>query len=97
MAYVTDPSIGYSQMLGITASTVVKTGAGLVAKVCVNASPTGSGGVYDSASIGGATAANQICAFPLTGTAVIDLRWGVTNGITVLVAGGSPNIAIAYS
>jgi hypothetical protein len=94
--YVRDPSTGYASRLGITASTNIKTGAGLVATMVVNTAPT-SGGIHDADSVGNANASNLICAIPTVGVSVLTLKFPVFNGITVLLTGGSPNISVAYS
>jgi hypothetical protein len=97
MGYQADASLGSSSQLNLTASAVVKTGPGVVGTVGLISAPTTSGGIYDAATIGTATAANQICAFPITGTAVLNLRFPVRTGITVLLTGGSPVVALSYT
>ncbi|PWT78224.1 MAG: hypothetical protein C5B60_01550 [Chloroflexi bacterium] len=96
-AYVTDPAYGYSQAFNITASQNIKVGIGMIAKVIVNAAPTAAAGIYDSATVGGAGAANQILSIPTTAVVgtIYNLQWGVTNGITLVTTGGI--FVVSYS
>lgn len=95
---------GISTALDLTAATVIKGSAGRIAKVVVVAGGTASDGAFelnDSATTGGASAANEIISIP-AGTAagtVIDLDWPCANGITLsaVPSAGSPILAVSYT
>jgi hypothetical protein len=86
---------GLYSALDITASTVIKTGAGRVAKVSVLVAGSAAGTVNDCATTGAAAVANQIYTIPNTvGTYTLD--WPTTLGI-VVVPGTGQTLAVSYS
>lgn len=93
---------GKLSALNITAASVVKAGAGRVARVVV-LGVVGTGGaltINDCATTGAATTANQI--FTIAGTVAVGtillLDFPVTTGIVVsaVPTGGTPQFAISY-
>lgn len=84
---------GTKTFFNIAANTLVKTGAGRVAKVSVLVAGS-AGGVYDAATIVGGTSANQIAVIPAV-VGVYEIDFPVSNGI-VLKPGASQVLAISY-
>lgn len=93
---------GKLSALNVTAASVVKAGAGRVARVVV-LGVVGTGGaltINDCATTGAATTANQI--FTAAGTVavgtILQLDFPVTTGIVVsaVPTGGTPQFAISY-
>jgi len=102
MAVTTNPTIqsgalvtakGTKTFFNITANTLVKAGAGRVAKVSVLVAGV-AGAVYDAATIAGGTAANEIAVIPAV-VGVYDIDFPVSNGI-VLKPGAGQTLAISY-
>lgn len=81
--------------LNITAASVVKTGAGRVAKVSVLVAGSAAGSVNDAATTGAAAVANQLAVVPNTvGIYLIDMP--ITNGL-VVTPGTGQTLAVSYS
>jgi hypothetical protein len=102
MSYVTDPAVGNSTALNITASTTIKVGKGIIGTLLITSPPTTSGAIHDAASVGAASASNLIAQMPIVGPAAGTIgitKFGVPvfNGITVVLTGGSPVLAMTYS
>lgn len=92
---VSDASLGYSTLLGIAASTVVKPTSGMVASVSIVVAGTTVGSVNDVATVGAAAAANAIMPLPNT-VGIYKPQWQCFQGITV-IPGAGQTVAIAYS
>lgn len=97
---------GTQDLLAIGAAAVVKAGPGRIAKVVIVSPGTTSGAftINDSATIGGANAANTVWTLPYNATsnvagAVFNLDWPVNNGIVVsaVPGGGSPVINVSFT
>lgn len=84
---------GISSTLGLSASTVVKASKGRVSHVSVTTAGA-AGAIYDSATVGGVSAANLIAVVPAT-VGVITLDFPVFNGI-VYVPGAAQVASISY-
>jgi len=103
MAIISNPTIqngavltaqGQKTFFNITAATLVKAGAGRVAKVSVVVAGSGAGSINDAATIGTAAAANEIAVIPAT-VGIINIDFPVSNGI-VLTPGTGQTLAISY-
>jgi len=81
--------------LNITANTVVKATAGFVVTIVVLDGGSANGGLFDSATVGAAAAANEIFAIPQT-EGVYTINFPAFNGI-VVKPGAGQTIAISYS
>jgi len=78
---------GINTFLNVSANTLVKSTGGRVAKVNVLTAGSTTGGIYDSATIGGASASNLVAVIPNTvGTYTIDFP--CKNGIVYEVGTG---------
>lgn len=86
---------GVSSALNITAATVVKTGAGRIATVCVNTAGSTVGGVYDVATTGAAAAANLVFALPNT-VGVYRVEFPLSVGL-VVTPGTGQVVSISYN
>ena len=77
---------------------MIKATAGVLHKVTIIKAPSGAGGMYDSATIGGISAANQIdnISTGLTNTTVFNLDWPCANGI-VINPGTGGVVSVSYS
>ena len=84
---------GISSALGLSASAVVKASKGRVARVSVTTAGA-AGALYDSATVGGVSAANLIAVVPAT-VGVIALDFPAFNGI-VYVPGAAQVASISY-
>lgn len=85
--------------LNMTAANLVKTGKGRVARLIVlTAGASGSITLNDSATLGGAAAANAFfnAAGTLAAGTVIDLDWPCANGIVISAVGAGSVLAISY-
>jgi len=103
MAIVTNPTTqngalitaqGQKVFFNITATTVVKTTAGRIAKISVIVAGSGAGSVYDAATTGAAGAANEVAVIPAT-AGVVNIDFPVSNGI-VVSPGTGQTLAISY-
>jgi hypothetical protein len=96
-------SQGKNAQLNLTAATVVQQGAnsgfsgaplGRAQRVSVIVAGTTAGGVFDSATVGGAVAAAQLAAIPnVVGTYLVDMPF--FKGLCV-VPGTGQTLAISY-
>ena len=82
----------------VTTPTLIKAGAGVLHKVTIITAPSAAGGMYDSATVGGIAAANQIdnIGTGLTNTTVFNLDWPCTNGI-VIDPGTGGVVSVSYT
>jgi len=80
--------------LNITAATVVKLGAGRVAKVSVVVAGSAAGSVNDCATTGAAASSNEIAPLPTT-AGPIELGFAYSTGL-VIVPGTGQTIAVSY-
>lgn len=87
-------SNGASKTLNITTGTVVKLGAGRVARVSVNVAGA-AGALYDVATVASAVAANQIAVVPAT-VGIYTVDFPVNLGL-VYVPGASQVAAVSYN
>ena len=107
MAIISNPTVqngalltaqGQKTFLNITATTLVKSVAGRVAKVSVIAPSTAGSSpatIYDHATTSGVATANAIAIVPdVAGVYSIDLP--VSNGIVLAVGGAGQVLAISY-
>ena len=79
---------------GLSASTLVKAGAGRLVRVSVTTAGA-AGAIYDSATIAGAGASNLIGVVPAT-VGIYFFDWPTINGI-VYVPGAAQVVSIAFS
>lgn len=88
---------GYAQksVLGASAPTLVMAGGGRVYTVSVTTAGTTVGGIYDSATIAGVSAANLIATIPIT-VGEFNINWPFTNGL-VYVPGSGQVASISYT
>jgi len=85
---------GASESLDVAASSVIQTGAGRVGRVSVLVAGA-AGGMYDSATVASAAAANEIAVIPATqGNIAIDMPF--TNGL-VYEPGASQTASISFN
>lgn len=85
---------GINTFLNVSANTLVKSVGGRVAKVNVTTAGSTTGGIYDSATIGGAGASNLVAVIPNTvGNYTIDFP--CKNGI-VFQTGTGMVVSISY-
>ena len=103
MAITSNPTIrngavitaqGTKSYFNMTAATLVKTGTGRVARINVLIAGSGTGSVFDAATIGTAATANQIAVIPAT-VGTYDIDFPVSNGI-VLAPGTGQTLVISY-
>jgi len=103
MAITSNPTIqngavltaqGQKTFFNITATTVIKTTAGRIAKISVLVAGSGAGSIYDAASTGAAGAANEVAVIPAT-AGVLNIDFPVSNGI-VVSPGTGQTLAISY-
>lgn len=82
----------------IAAPALIKATAGVLHKVTIITAPTAAGGIYDSATLGGISTANQINAVGvgLAASTVINLDWPCANGI-VIDPGTGGVVSVSYS
>jgi hypothetical protein len=101
--FVTNPTAGTKNALGVTAAAVIKAGAGRVSKISV-LGVVGTGGaltINDCAAVADAAVGNQV--FTTAGTVavgtVIALDFPCVTGIVVsaVPTGGTPRFAISYT
>jgi len=86
---------GISSALNLSANTVIKASQGRVAKVNVTTAGSAAGGIYDSATTGGAVAAKLVATIPNTvGSYTIDFP--CKTGITYLVGTGQV-VSVSYN
>lgn len=94
---------GLKSQLNMTAAAVVKTGVGRLVKISVISGGTTSGSFVfnDCATVGAATAANQVFTLPFGATAgtIIELDLPVTNGLVLsaVPGAGAPQLAISFT
>lgn len=86
MAVVYGPGpAGANNVLNISTATVVKNTEGVLNSLSVVVAGSAAGGVYDAATTGGATQANQIGAIANTTTASpLPFNWRCYNGILIV-------------
>lgn len=85
-------------ILDLTATTLVKAGAGRIGTLSVIVGGTGAGGVYDSLTTAGISAANQLAVIPALTTSQIGalkLDMNVANGL-VIAPGTGQTVAASY-
>lgn len=82
----------------ISAATLIKGSKGVLHKVTIITTPTTAGGMYDSATLGGISTANQIDTIGtgLTATTVFNLDWPCANGIVVDPGSGGV-VSVSYT
>ena len=80
--------------LNITTPTVVKLGAGRVAKVSVIVAGSAAGSVNDCATTGAAAAANELAPLP-NAVAPLDLGFAYSTGL-VIIPGTGQTLAVSY-
>lgn len=85
---------GLYSRLNITAATLVKTGAGRIAKVNVTTAGSTTGAVYDTTATGSIAAANLVAVIPNT-VGSYSLDFPVTSGM-VVVTGTGQVVSISY-
>ena len=78
----------------LTAATLVKAGAGRIIKFAVIVAGSAAGTINDSATTGGAAAANEIAVIPNT-VGIYSLEWPTVNGL-VVVPGTGQTVAVSY-
>jgi hypothetical protein len=95
---------GLSSKLNLTAASVIKAAPGRIAKLIIVSGGTASDGAFtlnDCATIGAATAANEIISIAAGETAgtIIDLQWPCEVGIVLsaVPSAGSPILAMSFS
>ena len=81
--------------LNITSNTIVKASAGFVVTLVVLDAGSANGGLFDSATVAGAAAANEIFAIPQV-AGVYTINFPASNGI-VVKPGTGQTIAISYN
>jgi hypothetical protein len=79
---------------GITATTLIKSGAGAVIKAIVTVVGSGVGGIYDCTATAAAITANQVAVLPETAE-IIDIEFPCTVGIFV-VPGTGQQITLSW-
>ena len=84
---------GISTGLALSASTVVKASKGRVARISVTTAGA-AGAIYDSATVGGASASNLIAVVPAT-VGIYILDFPVQTGITY-IPGASQVASISF-
>jgi len=92
------PELGNASFLNITAATLVKAGNTRACKVSITTVSAATGAVYDSATVAGASSANQILSIPVSapvGT-VYDLQWPCLSGL-VVSPGASGAISVTFT
>ena len=85
---------GNQTALNITSATLVKVGAGRIAKVSVTTAGA-IGNVYDSATTAGVSAANLLAAIPAT-VQVFELDMPFTSGL-VIAPGVAQVVTVSFS
>jgi hypothetical protein len=90
---VSDNQNGELSTLNITSATVVKTGAGYIARISVTTAGA-AGAVYDFAATSGQAAANLIAVIPAS-VGVVSLNFPVTTGI-LIVTGAAQVVSVTY-
>jgi len=82
----------------VTAPTLIKASKGVLHKITIITAPTGAGGMYDSATLGGISTSNQIdnIGTGLANTTVFNLDWPCANGI-VIDPGTGGVVSVSYS
>lgn len=84
-----------TRALNITVPTLVDTASGTISRVIVQVAGSAPGAINDSATIGGAAAANQIGVIPNTvGSAVFECPY--VNGL-VVTPGIGQTLAVVYT
>jgi hypothetical protein len=87
---------GANNVLNISVATVVKATEGVLTSLSVVTAGSAAGGVYDAATTGGATAANQIGAIAQTVTAQpLVFNWRCLTGILVVPPTGGV-VAVSF-
>lgn len=86
---------GQASLENVTAATLVKTGRGRVARICVTTAGTTAGGVYDAQSTSLAVAATLLASIPNT-VGVLTLLLPVENGL-VVTPGSGQVVSVSYS
>jgi len=85
---------GVNSFLNVSANTLVKTVGGRIVRVNVTTAGSTTGGIYDSATIGGASASNLVAVVPIAvGTYTFDFP--CKNGI-VFEPGTSMVVSISF-
>lgn len=88
---------GKHSVLDITAAILVRGSPGRLVSISVLVAGTTVGSANDSASISGASAANQIAVIPEAVTAEpLVINWPCANGI-VITPGTGQTLAVSYS
>ena len=86
---------GVASALNLSANTLIKSGPGRLGSVSVVVPGSAAGALHDAASIGGVSAATEICTVP-NAVNILKLDWPFVNGL-VLIAGTAEVVAVAYS
>jgi len=86
---------GVASKLNLSVSTLIKSGPGRVGSVSVITPGSAAGALHDAASIGGVSAATEICTVP-NAAAILKLDWPFVNGL-VFVPGAGEVAAVAYT
>lgn len=97
MAYTYGPG-GARSALNVSATTLIKAGAGTLFKVVIVTPPTAAGAIYDSATTGGISTSNLIDTIGtgLASSYVFDLAWPCANGIVVNPGTGGV-VSVSYT
>ena len=81
-----DNSDGKQVAFGVTGSALIKAGSGRIVKVSIITA--GAIAIHDSATVVGASAANQLAAIPIAQVGVLDINLPFQAGL-VVVAGAA--------
>lgn len=87
---------GVLSALNLSTNTLVRAGAGVVCKICVNSATASAFTLYDAATTGTEAAANAILSVSATQGvqgAVFNIDFPVTNGIAINVTAGSVSLS----
>ena len=92
---------GTKAVYNIPTKTVIKASPGVIYRVLVVTAPSTAGGIYDSATSGGTSAANRIDTISTGGQAGtpaynFTLNWPCANGITIDPGTGGV-VSVSYS
>jgi hypothetical protein len=88
-SYNAGPQVGsIKSMPNITTPTLLKAGPGTLFSIITVAAGTTAGAVYDSNSIAGAVAANEISPIPTSGGPIFLFEWPCQYGIVVIPGAG---------
>lgn len=85
---------GWYSALNVTSSSVLKTSSGGVVRIIVNSAPAATGGIYDSATLGGANASTLIYTLPAA-AGIYYLNFPTFNGL-VVNPGQSGVVSVSY-